>query len=200
MKQKIITIKCLLLTILFYVSTMHAQGSPDYILSQCFAPIQTGGVIQVHVDVLNAGSAPAADSSKIGWYLSTDDNIDTNDFLIRSQITPPLDLGPGIKYVTIFPITNVPPGNYYLGTIVDYENSVAESNEENNIGCVSDSASITISGAAQPDFAITNCDSMTSSGTLRFFNNIVITAVHQMNRMWVYFSLLIVMLIPVITL
>jgi len=107
----------------------------DLFFGDCGTSSQNGNILNISgLEVFNVSSV-LSDSCKIGWYLSTDDNIDTNDYLVFSGDIPPLDVY-GIKYVTIFPITNVPPGDYYLGTIIDYENTLAESNERYGIRCI----------------------------------------------------------------
>ena len=89
------------------------------------------------ITVSNTGSAAAtggnAGSFSVGIYLSTDDVITTADTLIGYRIVSSLSAGASSWANTGITIpTTVAPGDYYLGVIADYNNTVKESDETNN--------------------------------------------------------------------
>jgi len=84
----------------------------------------------------NNGGTPSGDF-QVGVYLSENKNITSNDFLIHEFSLSSI---PGSDAVTLSPMVdlsnqNVPPGDYYLGTIIDYKNRVEELSEADNRGC-----------------------------------------------------------------
>jgi hypothetical protein len=74
-------------------------------------------------------------SFEVAYWLSTDQTISWDDYLIGWYIAPSgIPAGGTIDATTSWQLTaNVPPGTYYLGIWVDDLNQVAESNEANNI-------------------------------------------------------------------
>ena len=84
----------------------------------------------------NNGGQPSG-SFQVGVYLSENKNITTNDFLVHEFTLGSI---PGRDATTVNPeidlnTANVPPGDYYLGTIIDYNNRVEELSEVDNRGC-----------------------------------------------------------------
>jgi len=146
----------------------------DLAFRSCGTSNSSGNTLTISgVEVKNNGTI-SADAVKVGWYLSTDNNITTSDYLIGTRNTPILQVN---NYTTLgltANLANIPPGNYYLGTIIDYEDSLVEFSEDNNIGCISSSANITIT-VTQPDLQISACGASFSSGTTRFYNNVIVS-------------------------
>jgi len=98
--------------------------------------------------VINIGSASAG-SSRLGYYLSTSNIISTADTRIGDDYVP--GLNPGAYSDESFslnlcalPLVN--NGTYHIGWIVDYRNSVPESNEVDNTFQSSSSISLLCAG------------------------------------------------------
>ncbi len=89
------------------------------------------------VKVMNAGDGKAA-ASKTGFYLSTDQYFTTSDYFIGSVNTKSLqpDEAHILSDLTVdVSNLNIPAGTYYIGFIIDYQNVVHETNENDNNDC-----------------------------------------------------------------
>ena len=156
-------------------SCLCASGdAADLAFKSCGTSSLSGSTLSINgLQVQNVGTIATGTTVKTRWYLSTDNTITTNDYAIATRTVT--SYPPGSYSTHTFDInlnsTGVPPGNYYLGVITDYDNTVAEFNEDNNTGCVSPSANITIA-ATQPDLQISNCGQSVVSGTTRFYLNL----------------------------
>jgi len=156
-------------------SCLCASGdAADLAFKSCGTSSLSGSTLSINgLQVQNVGTIATGTNVKTRWYLSTDNTITTNDYAIATRTVT--SYPPGSYSTHTFDInlnsTGVPPGNYYLGVITDYDNTVAEFNEDNNTGCVSPSANITIA-ATQPDLQISNCGQSVVSGTTRFYLNL----------------------------
>jgi hypothetical protein len=101
-----------------------------------------GTVVDINVRVINNGQGDAG-SSHLGYYLSEDNIITTDDWMIGDDYVN--SLAPGeyddeqinVDVTTVTP--TIPPGTYKVGIIVDYLDEVIESNEDDNWGCWSSS-------------------------------------------------------------
>jgi glutamyl endopeptidase len=87
----------------------------------------------VYCDVRNFGTA-AATSFSVAYYASVDEIITTSDYLIG---TFSIDSVSPLTYTDsswngVFP-SGIPPGDYWVGWIIDNENSVTEFDESNNV-------------------------------------------------------------------
>lgn len=95
----------------------------------------SGTTVTMNPTVTNNG-ARGAGSSYIGYYLSTNTIISTADYRIGTDYVGPLSVGASspesfsIDVTTVTP--SIPPGTYYMGYLIDYQGSVAESNESDN--------------------------------------------------------------------
>ncbi len=87
--------------------------------------------------VFNDGNIDAA-GSNVGYYISVDDEITTEDFLIGRDYVDVLRPGARSTENLLVTPTNIPIGEYYVGAILDYQEAVEESNEIDNI-CLYDS-------------------------------------------------------------
>lgn len=93
-----------------------------------------GGSVIFDYEILNSG-ATASGAGTIGYYLSTDPTITTGDRLIVTGNlfnAVPGGGSSGRAGSTIKLPTDIGPGTYYLGVIVDKDNAVSETNENNN--------------------------------------------------------------------
>jgi subtilase family serine protease len=79
-----------------------------------------------------------SEATKVGFYLSTDQNFTTSDKYLGEVSLPKLASGE-VKLLSAFnkdiSYLNLSPGKYYVGIIVDPHNTVHETNEHNNSGC-----------------------------------------------------------------
>ena len=120
-------------------SSSPPNDKPDLVDRDYHSAISTTSVFagqthfEIYCDVKNQGTATAS-SFKVEFYASKDWVISTSDYLIGSKIITNLD---GFDYSEadwsgVFP-SNIPEGSYFLGWIIDVENSVDELDEGNNI-------------------------------------------------------------------
>ncbi len=87
---------------------------------------------EIYCDVKNSGTATAS-SFSVKFYASEDLIILTSDYLIGTtaiSILQPYNTA-NADWIGIFP-SGVPEGYYYIGLIIDSENSIDELNENNN--------------------------------------------------------------------
>lgn len=69
----------------------------------------------------------------VGWYLSTDNMITTDDIQIGGYCPNGLEAGQTLRFwADVYIPANVTGGIYYWGTIADYNNTVDETDEANN--------------------------------------------------------------------
>ncbi|MFN6947046.1 MAG: CARDB domain-containing protein, partial [Cytophagaceae bacterium] len=95
-----------------------------------------GSEITVTSSVRNQGSLNAP-SSMVGYYLSEDETYDENDVFLGNSTGISLVAGTaGTRTSTVSVPLETTPGNYYILFFADFENSVAEENETNNISAV----------------------------------------------------------------
>ncbi|MEM9991294.1 MAG: CARDB domain-containing protein, partial [Bacteroidota bacterium] len=110
--------------------------------------------------VQNIGSATAA-ASTVGFYISEDTNITTSDILFATAnigALAPNDFEMISSDINFdFSTLGLAPGTYHVGIIVDYDNEVAEANENNNNTCHWDEPRIYIA-APQNDADLTCYD------------------------------------------
>lgn len=131
---------------------------PDLVVqSASYAPhsVLVGQTIQVQTEVRNVGQLSAG-SFQIGIYLSSDDQIATDDLRIGSRFVA--QLGVNFGTVASVPYTvplSLTPGTYYVGAIADDLQQVAEGTETNNTLRASGTLSVTIPPPPAPDLVVT---------------------------------------------
>lgn len=84
---------------------------------------------------VNAGDSPNG-SFPIRFYISPDRTISAADMLIASESFDINGFGrfpDSGYYQTDFTVPNLPPGEYFIGGIIDPDNAVSELSEENNV-------------------------------------------------------------------
>ncbi|HYD55264.1 MAG TPA: CARDB domain-containing protein [Gemmatimonadaceae bacterium] len=80
-----------------------------------------------------AASGDAVGSFTVGFFLSTDGNIDPSDELIGSRTVTSLAIGASSTASSTLTIpAGVAPGQYYVGALADLASSVVETDEMNN--------------------------------------------------------------------
>ncbi len=122
------------------VATVPPQAQPDLTVqgAQLYpTSLVAGGTMNVNCSVYNQ-SGSTASSSDVGYYLSTNTVLDASDVLLGNSTGYALSVG---QYYTHYSTVTVPTGTaagaYYLLYAADYQNQVAESNENNNVSAVS---------------------------------------------------------------
>ena len=93
-----------------------------------------GGQIQVSADIANSGMEPAGGPFRLGFYFSTDPNIDTSD-VFSGSFCDFVDLAGGGADVCDTMVTvpmSLIAGTHYLGAIVDDLDQIVEATENNN--------------------------------------------------------------------
>lgn len=119
---------------------LNDDPGPD--LSVVFATAFPSSVIggakgSATVRVTNNGELPATGAAGIKLFASADGVLDGGDVEIAVPAAKPLKLKPGasktLKLKFVYPAT-VPDGSYYLLATVNSDQSVAETNFDNNVG------------------------------------------------------------------
>ena len=90
--------------------------------------------------IQNTGTPlPFLTTFKNGFYLSTDPNITSADTYLGAALGPLVYFGPIVfpdpykwQATSVQIPANTPLGNYYIGVLVDRENTISESDETNN--------------------------------------------------------------------
>ncbi|MFN7117970.1 MAG: M12 family metallo-peptidase [Saprospiraceae bacterium] len=95
-----------------------------------------GSVVNANITVTNNGGA-AADSTTVGFYLSTDFAFSPIDYLFATRTVPALANGATsgniVVNMDVSSVNGIPPGVYYIIFFIDKDNTVGESNENDNI-------------------------------------------------------------------
>lgn len=92
--------------------------------------VSGGQTIQVELTAENNGAS--SQSAQIGFYLSTNNAIATSDTLITTQSRTVSRDNVDTYRATITIPTGLASGDYWLGAIIDNNNAVSESAEDNN--------------------------------------------------------------------
>jgi subtilase family serine protease len=112
--------------------------------------VVSGNTVTVAAIIANTGTSTVA-SSTIGYYLSTNNTLESSDILLNNTTSGTLAAGATAAKTTTLAIpVNTVAGSYYILFIVDHAGGVTETNELNNLG----SASITITAPTSPDFTV----------------------------------------------
>lgn len=93
-----------------------------------------GGAVQIVSRVKNEGTASASGDFRVGFYLSVDETITTDDIFLGSRLVP-FGLGIGFTSVASVPVTipgTVAEGTYHLGAFADSTLAITESDESDN--------------------------------------------------------------------
>jgi hypothetical protein len=90
--------------------------------------------VNVNLTVKNTGDGNAG-ASRLGYYVSSNTDISTSDYLWEEDEVG--SLSPGETSIEsaskdFWDIIDLSAGNYYVGYIIDYNNEVSESNENDN--------------------------------------------------------------------
>ena len=96
--------------------------------------VQQGQILNFRADFKNIGTAPATGSFNVKSYLSRDQVLSPDDY--QDGVVPTANYAAGLTVAQVaaaMTVRNtVTAGNYYLILKIDADNSIAESNENNN--------------------------------------------------------------------
>jgi subtilase family serine protease/pimeloyl-ACP methyl ester carboxylesterase len=107
---------------------------PDFAITSVVGPTGSStSVFLVDVNLQNLGNTPTPTNTPLNIYLSTDQVITTADRVVLATTVSAIAAGQPHKISQLVDVGNVPFGPYYWGAIVDPANTVAESNESNNL-------------------------------------------------------------------
>jgi subtilase family serine protease len=96
-----------------------------------------GNSLSVNCTIYNL-SGTTAQSSSVGYYLSTDATLSSNDVLLGNSFGSSLGVNQSsYRSATLAVPASTPTGGYYLLYAADYLNVVSESNETNNVASIS---------------------------------------------------------------
>ncbi len=94
-----------------------------------------GTSIEIGLKVLNTGDRDAG-AFRIGYYLSSNQTLTFTDHLVGSDYVSGLSKGSSVSHalnLDVSTLPDLPDGNYYMGFIIDYQESVEETSEDDNI-------------------------------------------------------------------
>ena len=134
--------------------------------SLTFYEINTDDDLMIFARVQNVGGKPSG-PSLLGFYLSDDKRITTDDHYIGTQAIPSLSYKQSSDHVYTVDHCNdaegVPPyakpGTYYVGVIADFLDQAPESNERDNeqeVKWLTDHSPVEICSDFEPDLTIGN--------------------------------------------
>ncbi|UYZ62914.1 CARDB domain-containing protein [Hymenobacter weizhouensis] len=124
--------------------------------------VGAGAQLAAYVTVHNQGNI-ATSSSSVGFYLSADATLSTNDVLLNGAFGGYLAAGTSSQRTTSFTVpAGTAPGLYYVLFVADYQNAVAETNETNNLASVTLTVTAPFNGTVVP---FSGTASITTCGT-----------------------------------
>ena len=159
-----------------------------YITNQTTSPTTTvaGGTTTTSGYEYNQGNSTVT-SNSIGFYLSTDLSWDSSDTYLSFATASYISAGSYFSFGQSITIpSSTAPGNYYILSFADYNNSISETNENNNINAssititspdkdlsvVTASANPTViafGGTSTISFSVLNQSYQTTSTSLGFY-------------------------------
>jgi subtilase family serine protease len=122
--------------VVFSTLFVSTPPQPDLTIGQATLSnynVVAGNAITANCVLVNQGSTTASQSAT-GYYLSTNTVFDSNDIFLGNSQAGLLASGSGQTMGTSFVIpANTAAGNYHILFVADHVNSIAESNEANNV-------------------------------------------------------------------
>lgn len=133
----------------YFNVTGGSGGSPNLICRNRGSVNVNGTTITIsNFQVENAGTA-TANSSYLGYYLSTNTIISTSDYYLGRDYVSALTSGQYSTESFTVDVSNITPaipdGTYYIGFLIDYQNVVSESSESDNNDCYWTSPTLNLS-------------------------------------------------------
>jgi hypothetical protein len=116
----------------------QSNNQPDLTLSNLNLTnpsVPQGQILNYKADIKNIGTGAATGNFNVKAYISTDNALSSND--IQEGIIPTANFAAGFSSLQVAGATTIPAtltaGQYYLILKVDGDNTIAESNENNNV-------------------------------------------------------------------
>jgi len=176
-RQRILMWGLVLLVAFLLGSATSSEALPDLVITNLQGPttVNLGDYFSIFATVKNQGISGSG-PFRLVFYFSSDSTINSSDYLIppysdiyycRSQGLEPGEEFPcGNLYPIFWCPYATPVGIYYLGAIVDDQNQVAESNENNNTR-VADTGLVAVLSTSGPEFITTpNTPAGPANGTI----------------------------------
>ncbi len=107
----------------------------DLVITSVSGPVGAvgGDNVTLNFEVKNQGIDGAPDGFGMGFYLSSDGGITTSDIFLGARLYGGLNAGGTFAGAVTVPIPrNLSEGTYYVGAVIDHDNSIAETDETNN--------------------------------------------------------------------
>jgi len=123
--------------------------------------VTSSEIYSISFNVRNIGNLSSTQTTA-KLYLSDDNNIAVNDFLVDSKSINAINPSEETRVVFSGNLNNInlPGGSYSFGVIIDSEDNILERNENNNTTCIF----VVVLPEGEPDLTITNCGSIIRSG------------------------------------
>ncbi|MCB9191756.1 MAG: T9SS type A sorting domain-containing protein [Flavobacteriales bacterium] len=145
--------------------TVTGGGSEDITVTNASvspSSVTAGGTFDVEADHNYSGNQLDADlpSFDLDYYFSLDCNFTSADVLLGGDVSGLGSDDPtNTETATLTMPAGTPSGNYYILFVADADDELSESNENNNVACVS----ITVAGGGSEDITVTNASVSPSS-------------------------------------
>ncbi|MEM1320824.1 MAG: CARDB domain-containing protein [Bacteroidota bacterium] len=121
--------------------------------------VPQGQILDFNFDLTNIGTGDASGTFNIRSWLSTDPQLSGDD--VQDGLIPTGNLEAGASVAQVIGALTVPAdlptGDYYLILVVDADQEIDESNENNNSLVSSNTISITASGSAKLELVAVGC-------------------------------------------
>lgn len=136
----------------YFNVTGGSGGTPNLICRNRGSINVNGSTITIsNFQIENAGTA-TANSSYLGYYLSTNTTISTSDYYIGRDFVTSLTAGQFSTESITVDVSNISPaipdGTYYIGFLIDYQEVISESNESDNNDCYWTSPTLSLSSCS----------------------------------------------------
>lgn len=153
----------------------------DLRIGGCGSVSINGSVVSINnLVVTNSGDGNAGNGARVGYYLSINNVINTNDYLLGSQVLPALAANAQTTISNSYNISgiSIEDGTYKVGMIVDYTNRIAESDETNNT-CRDNSPTVVIDSKPPgvPDLTMSSCGTLTVNQSIATLSNATVSNV-----------------------
>ncbi len=112
------------------------SGGPDFTVSNISnlpTSVMPGSVVDMLFDLNNIGNATATGTYNISTYLSLDASLSNDDILVGNISTAGTVVGTTSAILNTIAIPNNVSGNYFVLLVADVDNTIAETNENNNM-------------------------------------------------------------------
>lgn len=151
----------------------------DLSIGACGTVSVNGSVVTIsNLTVKNSGGALSGAGASVGYYLSINNAIRTDDYLLGSHALPSLAANAQTTINKSYNISgiSIADGTYKVGMIVDYTNQIEESDETNNT-CRDNSPTVVIDSTPPgvADLTMSSCGTLTISQSNATLSNATVS-------------------------